>query len=127
MADQVPVTNKAAEIVGGFVKALMSGGESAAETYIKAELPFLALPVFSQITDWIVGSIGSEIQTVIINGTTKMVINIQTGSEQSAVVAAATALQMAQQSGDQVAIAKALTVAKKAYLDLGNWDGTYSP
>lgn len=119
--------NVPASIVGGFIKALMSEGEIAASAYLKVQVPFLALPFFSQVTDYLINLLGDDIQKYVINDATKIVIKVQTSVEQSAIVAAATALQMAQQSGDQDAITIQLANTKKAYSDLGMWDGTYSP
>lgn len=115
-----------AQIVGGFIQALMTGGESAAEVYLTAQFPFLTNPVAQEILDWIVSDFGSAIQSYLINSTTGVVINIQTSSEQSNVVAAATALQIAQASGDKIAINQAISDAKAAYKKLINWDGTFS-
>ena len=119
-------TNTAAAIVGGFIEALMTGGETAAEVYLTAQVPILANPILQDILDWIVSDIGGALQTVLINNATALVINIQTSSEQLNVVSAATALQIAQNSGDQAAITEALTNAKAQYAKLFSWDGTYS-
>lgn len=116
----------AAQLLGGFIQALMTGGEAAAEAYLTAQFPFLANPVLQDILDYIVKDIGDALQTVIINGSTSLVINIESESEENNIVAAATALQLAQASGDQNAIAKAVSDAKKAYGSVFHWDGTYS-
>ena len=126
MATAPPTTNVAAQIVGGFIQALMSGGEAAAEAYLTAQVPVLANPILQDILDWLVSDIGGALQTVLINNATGIVINIQTSSEQAGIVAAATALQIAQASGDPSAIATALNNAKSAYQSLLNWNGTYS-
>lgn len=118
--------NVTAEIIGGFIEALMTGGETAAEAYLTLQFPFLANPIAQEILDWIVSDLGSALQSYLINSATGIVINIQTSNEQDDVVAAATALQIAQVSGDQSAISKAMENAKTAYKDLIRWDGTFS-
>lgn len=121
-----PTTDTAAQIVGGVIQALMQGGEAAAETYLTAQFPWLANPIANSLLSLILGWIEKPIQTYMINSAAGVVIAIQTSAEQSAVVNAATALQLAQQSGNQAAIGQALAAAKAAYEKLGLWDGTYN-
>lgn len=122
-----PIVNPTAAVVGGFIEALMGGGEAAAMTYLVAQFPVIATPILYSIVSWVVNYIAQDIENYLINNATGIVIAIQTSNEQSNVVAAATALQMAQESGDQNAINTALANAKAAYGALINWDGTYSP
>lgn len=119
--------NVTAAVIGGFIEALMTGGETAAEAYLTAQFPLLANPIAQSILDWMVNELGSAIQSYLINSATGIVINIQTSSEQSAIVNAATALQLAQSSGDKDAINQAVENAKRAYQGLIRWDGTFSP
>ena len=119
-------TDIVAQIVGDFIEALMTGGEDVAEAYLTAQFPFLANPIMQSILDWLVKDFGQAIQTVVINGTTSMVISIQSDSERAQILAAATALQIAQNSGDQDAIKKALEGAKEAYGSVIHWDGIFN-
>ena len=121
-----PTTNVAAEIVGGFIQALMTAGEDGAELYLTTQFPFLADPILQTLLDWLVSSLGDALQTQLINSSTALVIALQTSSEQSSIVAASTALQIAQESGDATAIATAKANALKAFQALGMWDGVYN-
>lgn len=121
-----PTTNTAANIVGGLINAIMTGGEAAALTYLGSNVPVFATTIGEALASWALGLIIGPIETYLINNATGIVISIQTSTEQSGVVAAATALQIAQSSGDQNAINTALQNAKEAYGKLFLWDGTYS-
>lgn len=118
--------NTAAAIVGGLINAIMTGGEDAALLYLGEQLPIFATSIGSAIASWALGLIVGPLETYLINNATGIVISIQTSTEQSSVVAAATALQIAQASGDQGAINTALANAKAAYGKLFSWDGTYT-
>lgn len=122
-----PVTNTAAQIVGGVLQAIMQGGETAAQTYLTAQFPILANPILSQILSTILSLVAGPIQTYLINCATGIVIKVQTSVEQGSVINAATALQLAQSSGDQQAIDQALATMKGAYEKLGLWDGVFNP
>jgi hypothetical protein len=104
----------------------MSGGESAAKTYLEAQFPWLANPFGDEVLSVVLGWVVGPMQTYLINSATGVVIGIQTSSEQSAIVAAATALQIAQQSGDMNAVNQALANAKAAYASLLQFDGVYN-
>ena len=101
----------------------MSGGEVAAEAFLTAEVPVLAFPLFQGVLSWLVSDLGGALQTVLINNATGIVLTLQTNAEQSDIVAAATALKLAQASGDAAAIQGALTNAISAYKALINFDG----
>lgn len=125
-AAPAPTTNTAASIVGGVINAIMTGGEDAALTYLAANVPVFATIIGAMIASWALGLIVGPIETYLINNATGIVLSIQTSTEQANVVATATALQIAQASGDQNAINTALSNAKAAYGKLFLWDGTYS-
>lgn len=122
----VSKTDKAAQVLGGFISALMSVGEEAAITYAEAQVPALNLPVVKQVFEFLVNKFGSTIQTFLINGATGLVINIQGAVELENAKNAAIALKFALASGDQTAIERELENAKKAYAAAINWDGIYS-
>ena len=119
-------TNRAAQIVGGVIQAIMQGGEDAALAFLAAEVPFFANPIARDLAAWMLGWIVDPLQTYLINNATGIVINIQGSAEQANILAAATALKIAQASGDQAAINEAVKNAKEAYQKLCNWDGSFS-
>lgn len=127
MADQLPAVDPVAEFFGTVISAAVAGGEAAAEAAIGAAIPFLEAPGMNLLTNWLVGKIGAAIQVNIANLVTSIVIDVQTSGEASAVFQAAQALQAAQASGNQAAIAAAIQGAINAYAGLAHSDGTYTP
>lgn len=120
----VPVQiNPAATFIDGLVGALMKGGAELAKIYVKAEVPFLALPIISFFTGKIIDYIASSISKYIQEAAVDMVIDIQTNGEKSAIQTAAVALQFALASKDEVAIAKAQADLSSAFGNLIHWDG----
>ena len=119
-------TNRAAQIVGGVIEAIMQGGEDAALAFLAAEVRIFANPVGKALASWVFGYVAGPIETYLVNNATGIVINIQTSTEQTAVINAATALQLAQASGDPAAIEEAVKNAKAAYSKLFRWDGVFS-
>lgn len=105
----------------------MEGGESAALTYLVAQVPAFANPFLNGIASWLIGLVAGPVETYLVNNATAIVINIQTTSEEDGIVQAATALKIAQASGNAKAIEGALLNAKQAYSKICSWDGTFSP
>ena len=127
MADQPAKVNAVAQFFGTVIKAAILGGEAAAEAAIGASLPFLELPFLAPVTNWLVRQIGDAVRLQVTDLVTMAVIDVQTNLEESSALAAAQALQKAQESGDPDAIANASKEAILAYQRLVNGDGSYTP
>lgn len=120
--------NKAAEIVNEVIRALMSGGVLAAETYLNTLAPgILQLPVVGFLLDEGLQYLAQALSVAGQEFATQIVIDIQTNGEASRVVTAGTALQIALASGDQSAIDGAAATLTAAYGDLIHWDGIARP
>lgn len=121
MADtsQDPLEN----FVDGIISALFQGGALAAETFAKAEAPFLATPIVSDIFDDIVGLIETSVEKNVALVANAIVFDIQTSGENSAVLKAAQSLQAAQAKGDQSAIEAATQNLINGYKALVGSDG----
>ena len=129
MTGASPTTsNSAAEIMEQIVSAIMSGGVAAAEAYVLALDPaVLSIPIIAWAVDEGISYIAQFISIAGQKFVDGVVINIQTDLEDSNVVNAATELALAQGSGDQAAIAKAVADASAAYKAAINFDGWATP
>lgn len=121
-------TNKVATIVNGFLHALVTLGDDAAEAYLTALDPgLLGLPIIRDLLDLGVSEIGKYLYTFLATMGTNLIIDIQTHGEESSVISAGVALQMAQGSGDAQAIQKAQNAMVSAWANLIHYDGSASP
>lgn len=121
----VPVqANAFGDFVAGLIKAIMTGGATAAEAYITALDPeILALPLVQILLDDGIDALVGSITTGITNIATGVIVDIQVNGENSSAVTAAVALQYALAGKDPNAISTARANACQAYLLLGHWDG----
>lgn len=120
-------TNTLASILDGIIKTGMSGGDIAVEAYITAQIPIFANPILQYFLDLGVESVGNVIYQNMANVVNKVVFQIQTDGENSAVLAASKAAQAAQASGDLNAIAKTNADLVNALGNLIHSDGTATP
>lgn len=104
----------------------MSSGEVAVQAAIVADVPFLGLPVISQIFGWLLGLVEGYFYTEAANAVTKLIIDLQTDSEVTATQTAYTAAQAAIASGDANAIQAASTNLDSAFASLIHSDGSFS-
>lgn len=110
------------------ISAFMSGGEAAAEAYLTTLDPaLLAFPPIAWLMDEAVGYLGQILSIAGQRFADQIVINIQTQGEESDVITAGTALAIANASGDQAAIAAAVTAASAAYKAAFGFDGWATP
>ena len=120
-------TNPLATFVDELIKAAISGGDVAVEAYLTAQAPFLALPVFEVILNYIITSVGTAVYKNMANIANDIVFDIQTNSENSTVLQAAIAAQAAKASGDQSAIDKANQDLINSLGNLIHSDGSATP
>jgi hypothetical protein len=124
----VSTDNQAADVVNGIIRAIISGGETAAETYLTALDPaLLSIPIVHWLMDQGVHYVA---QIVSISGqqfADNIVFDIQTNGEKSDTITAGTALAIAIASGDQGAIQKAKDSAGAAYKKAFQLDGWSTP
>jgi hypothetical protein len=123
-----PGQNTVANFLNGLISALMAGGEKAALLYALSQAPSLfSIPIVGSIAkgllSWLLGVIGGAISQVVEKTTDAIVIDIQVRGEESAVMQAGTALQLASAGGDPAAIEKAKEQASNALVDLIHMDG----
>lgn len=126
MGDTPQTINRWVVAVDGVIHTIFTVGLTAGSEVIKTYVPWLRLPVISQIFDAVVNKYGAMIDQAIQNSATFMVLNIQTSSENNAFKDSVTALKQAQTTGDQNAIQKARDDFKKNLGNLVHWDGSSS-
>jgi hypothetical protein len=125
LSDLPTEENQIATVLNKFLRILVSIGDKAAEDYLTSLDPaLLSLPIISNILDFGVSEIGNVIYTFMAESLTSIVIDIETNKEESSVVNASTALQLAQASGDTDAIQKAQANAVTAWSNLIRYDGS---
>lgn len=128
MGDTPTANNQIAEFLDQFINALVTGGEVAAEAYITSLDPaLLAVPIIKWFVDQGVQYLGKLLSVATQKVITGLVIDIQTNGEESAVLTSATALALAQGSGDPAAVQNAVNDAIKAWGELIHWDGSAQP
>lgn len=126
MATPVPV-NPTATTVNKAIDGVFTVGVGLAETAIKAEVPFLALPIISTIFDWLLSLIANKIYQYFSLFVTFEIIDIQVSGQVSDSKKALAALKAAQAKGDRIEIDKALKEFRAATDHLTHWDGGASP
>jgi hypothetical protein len=120
--------NTGADFLNTVISAFMSGGQIAAEAAITAlDPPLLANPIAQFLLAQGVGYLGSILSIAGQKFGDALVMDLQTGSEKSNVLTAATALAIAQASGNQTAIAAAVANADAAWKAVTNFDGWSTP
>ena len=125
MGEKPTTVNTAAETVDSIIHAVIYDvGANVAIAALKAEVPFLNLPVISQLTDfivkYIVGYLDRGLQTVA----TLQVIQIQVGAEKHEYLNSEFVLRQALLSGDQAQIDAAKEKFKAAFRSLVHSDGS---
>lgn len=131
MADDPFPTNQAAETVNEVVSKVVDAADDLAaksiETTVEASMPFFSLPVIRQLTDALIedliGLIGKDISVSLQQIGTFMVIDTQVNGEKTGVSQALANIMIAEKSGDQNAISKAIGAYQKAQSALVNSDG----
>lgn len=98
---QDPVIRKVDSIVQ-FV--LYDVAVTAACAYIKAQVPFLGLPIIGTITNFVVNQVAGILYKYLEQFLAFSIIDFRTKEEAQAYLTSVQALQKAQQSGDQNAI-----------------------
>lgn len=126
MGNPVPV-NSTATTVNKAIDGVFTVGVGLAETAIKAEVPFLALPIISTIFDWLLKMIANKIYQYFALFVTFEIIDVQVSGQVSDSQKALAALKAAQAKGDPVEIAKALKDFNDATDHLTHWDGGANP
>jgi hypothetical protein len=117
-------TDKVATVFNTFLKAIATGGAQAGEVYVKSLDPaLLTLPIISQLLDFGISEISNAIYGFIARSVTGLIIDIQTNGENSKVMSAGTALQLANASGNAQAIQLATTNMVQAWANEVFWDG----
>ncbi len=120
--------NKLADFFNKLIEAFEQGGVVAMEAYITSLDPaVLAIPIVAWFVDQGVSYIGQFISIITQKAVTGIVIDLQTNGEESTVLTTATALALAQGSGDQNAITDAKNKAISALGSLIHWDGSSQP
>lgn len=104
-----------------FVDLLVFGAEAAAKAYV----PFLNLPVVSQVFDFLCARFGDLMYSNLAVGTTFLVLDFQTNEEKKAFSDAMTELAASRQTGDPDEHARALQKAKDAFDRLVHSDGSH--
>lgn len=121
-------TNQLASVVNQVLKSLIEGaGESAVETTLIAQYPWLGLPFVKQVFEFVLGKVSGLIYQNAAEAATKIIIDVQVNVETGAANAAFQNLQLAVASGDTIAIAKASNALDSAYAALIHFDGSAPP
>jgi len=119
-----PVNNVGLTIINDLIQAIIAGGVVAGEAYIAALDPDLAaIPIVGWLEAQTVQYVADIIQVAGQKFADQIVISIQTGAENNAVINATTALALAQGTGNQAAIAQAAAQAAQAYQKAFALDG----
>lgn len=117
-------TNSALGVSDTTIKAMMDATIDAIESYLKVQFPFLSLPVVNEILHMILKELESMELTQIERVATFMIVDLQTGQEQSALASSASVLAAAQATGDKNAIDQATENFRKAFASLVHFDGS---
>jgi hypothetical protein len=125
MGSTPTTTNGAVQSVDDIIQsAIFDVALKALETYLYAQMPWLAYPIIKQVfgalLNWIAGYIYNYL-TQVANFT---VIDLQTDQEKASYDAAVTQLQAAQSSGDPNAIQQAKNQFTSTLGNLIHFDGS---
>ena len=118
-----PITNPAIKVADDIQSILYDVVLVGVEAAAKAEVPFLALPVISQVFDFFVGQIGSLIYKQLELYVAFEIIDLQVAHEASNYKNAVDDLHKAHESGDTDAINKARANFKSTLGNLIHYDG----
>lgn len=127
MGDPTTVNPVASVVNSVLKKAIEDVGETAAESALIADFPWLGLPVVKQIFEYGLGIVGKYFYEQAAFAATKIIIDVQTKLEASSAQSAFENLRMAVASGDANAIQLASDDLDKAYANLIHYDGSASP
>lgn len=117
-------TNSAADVLNGVISALMSGGVTAAETYLTGIAPeVMAIPILAWLADEGISYLAQVLTVAGEKFADQIVVNIQTNGEKADVLNTATALAIAIASKNASAISAATIAASAAYKSAFNFDG----
>lgn len=117
-------TNTLASIVNQAIKTAMNEGESAAESAIIADVPWLGLPGIKQLLELGLNFVEGYLYADAAATATKIVIDLQIDTEVTDTQTAFTIAQTAIQSGDQSAIDQASKNLDAAFSGLIHSDGS---
>lgn len=124
MGDTPAIDNKLAARINGVVHTIWGMGFVAGREAIKTYVPFLRLPVISQLFDLLIGRFGAIIDRELQLNATFIVITIQTRDELTAYEKSKQDLKLAQTQGDPNAISEAQKKLKEDLAKLIHWDGS---
>jgi hypothetical protein len=121
-------TDPVATAFNTFLNILITGGDAAAEAFLTGLDPgLLGAPIISAILDFGVAEFGKYLYNFLATMGTNLIIDIQTNGEESKVVSAGTALQLAEGSNNVQAIQQATQAMVAAWGSLIHYDGSASP
>jgi hypothetical protein len=124
MTSTPSTTNKLATLVNALIAGLDKSILGVVYAAIIADVPWLGLPGIKQIWTWLFSWIASYFTVAAENGATFLIIDLQTGAEQTKLSAAMKQLIAAEQSGDPNAIKAAIQAYANANSALIHDDGS---
>jgi hypothetical protein len=128
MSNTPPTTvNTAATAADSAVKTVENALLPIIEKAIQGAVPTLALPIIAQIVDAVEGAIANELTKLTETGLTFLIIDGQTGSEESGMSKELAALMAAEKGGDPDAIKTAIQNYANAQSSLVHDDGGATP
>lgn len=117
--------NETANTVNGIISfTVFDVAVRAFQTYAKAQVPFLNLPIVSSIFSYLMNIVGGWFYAYFSQFATFTIIDWQTGSERDAYTRAEGVLRQAHLSGDKNAIDQATKQFRTAFESLVHWDGS---
>lgn len=123
MSEPFPV-NPTVKTVDDVVHAILYDvAVTAACAYIKAQVPFLGLPIISSLTNFVVTQVANIIYKYLDQFVSFSIIDFQTDKEAQDYLLAVNALQKAQESGDQGAIDQSIKGFRENLGRLIHFDG----
>lgn len=85
--------NPISSFINGVINAIVSGGEKALEAYITAQAPIFTNPIFHDLLDDVVETVGSDISVAPKTLVDFLVTDFQSNHENSVLIAAMKKLQ----------------------------------
>lgn len=121
----LPDNHMAAGVDGVIHVLIFDVAEKAAETYARAQVPFLNTPVISQIFSYAMKWLCGFVYVAMSNQATFTVIDLQTDHEKDQYIKAVDELKAIQKSGDQNAIDEAKRKFREKLAALIKFDGSH--
>jgi hypothetical protein len=118
-------------IISDAVNAAEQVADTAAEAALDSAVPFFALPVIKEVTDFsikeAVGYLGGKMSIALQQVGTFIVIDTQVAGEKTGISNALAALMVAEKSGNAAQIQAAIAAYQVAQSNLINSDGAAPP